>query len=267
MPSSPYDFFTSKSSSHAGDPFGGIDFTGGQKLFDPIQPNKPPITSPIGSLVPGGTGSNPSGATQSGPNWWDNNSSKVGGATQAFLPLLFSMFGNNEFKDATKQSADKLSALADQLTKAGADLTGDGKQALLPVLQHLIALTGADPAALFQATQPERSRVMDQYDTARKAIQFLPRGGGQASATMDAGAKEASDISTIIANARNGAFGQLGTLGSGLLTTGLNTSASGGYAQQAAGNAYGQLSKQEDDQLGGFGSMLGTAISTALMFL
>lgn len=259
---SPYDFFTPRKR----DPYASLDFTGGRGAFDPL-PSSAPNMGPTGSLVRGTSGSNPSGALQTGPGWWDTNSSKVGGATSAFLPLLVSLFGNNPYKDKAGSSADALSQLADLLTKKGEGISDQGQQALHPVIQYLMALTGADPAALAQATQPERARVLDQYDTARKALQFLPRGGGQASATMEAGAKSASDISSIIANARTQGVGQLGSLGKGLLDTGISTLGMGGQARAAAGSAYESLSKHEDATLGGFGEALGTAISTALMFL
>jgi hypothetical protein len=91
-------------------------------------------------------------------------------------------------------------------------------------MQYLKSLTGNDPSAIMAATAPERGRVMDQYDTARKAIaQFGPRGGGQAAAFSDASFREASDLSDITAGARQGAVGQLGQLG--LSATGLGLSA------------------------------------------
>lgn len=266
MPGSAYDLFNPTPQTAAKDPFGNVDLTGGSKLFAPI-PATAPNMSPIGSLVPAKSGSNPSGAVQDGPSWWDTHDAQVGGITNAAIPLIVSLFGNNEFKDKTAGSADKLSQLAQLLSKQGTDLTKTGTDALHPVLQYLLALTGADPAALAQATQPERAKVLDQYDTARKAIQFLPRGGGQASATMQSGAKAASDISSIVANARNSATNSLGALSTNLINTGINTTEAGGNAEQAAGRAYADLAKQKDEELGGFGKGLGQAISMALAFL
>src|SRR5206468_3166454 len=143
-----------------------------------------------------------------GPDW--------GNIAGAAAPFLFSLLGSNRAKGQAGQSTDQLAQLAKAFGTQGQQLAGQGQAALAPVIAYLQALVGGDPQALNQATQPERARVLDQYDTARKALQFLPRGGGQAGAVMQAGSRAAGDIGSIIGGARQGAANTLGTLGQNL---------------------------------------------------
>lgn len=218
-----------------------------------MPPADPPTLGTTGK--PGDASKLPSGGA-----WWDTHGSQVTGATSALAPLLLSLFGDNPYKGQRDTATSALGNVAKMLTKEGGADTVQGHQALAPVLQYLLAVTGADPAALGVATQPERAKVLDQYDTARKSLEFSPRGGGTASATMQAGARSASDIATITANARSKGFDQLAGLGKGLLDTGISTTAAGGSAYSQQAKLLSDASSEQDKGLSGLFTSIGAAI-------
>jgi hypothetical protein len=92
-------------------------------------------------------------------------------------------------------------------------LNTSAQNALGPVLKYFTALAGGDPNALLQATAPERGRVIDQYDAARKAAQLAPRGGGQASSETKANTAEAGQLADITAAARTSGAQALASTG------------------------------------------------------
>jgi len=102
-----------------------------------------------------------------------------------------------------------------------ASILGQGSTALGPVLHYLAALQSGDPSAVLQATMPERRRVLDQYDTAKQATAFAPRGGGTSSAMVDLGAREASDLSLLGSKAQTDALKMGADLGTNLVGAGL----------------------------------------------
>jgi hypothetical protein len=204
--------------------------------------------------APGDASSLPSGggSGDGGPDW--------GGIAGAVAPFVASAFGNNPYKGQRDTNIDAVSTLAKTLAQQGGGLSAEGQQALSPVLQYLFAVTGNDPAALNTAIQPEKARVLDQYDTARKALQFTPRGGGQASATLQAGARAASDISTLTAEARRTGISNLATLGKGLLDTGVGETNAAARAYGDAAALYGRASDAQGSSLASFGAALGKAL-------
>lgn len=105
----------------------------------------------------------------------------------------------------------------------GTELSGIGADTLAPVLQYFQSLIGGDPQALLQATRPERSRVMDQYDAARLAVsQSSPRGGGTNAVLAQSRFAEASDVANLTATARRDATTQAANLGTTLTGLGLS---------------------------------------------
>lgn len=116
-----------------------------------------------------------------------------------------------------------LNASSTSLRAQGDELSGMGNEALQPLLQYFQALVGGDPNALMAATQPERARVIDQYDTARKSIgEFGGRGGGANRAMADSQFSQANTLSNITAFARRDAAGQLGSVSTTLQGLGLS---------------------------------------------
>lgn len=118
----------------------------------------------------------------------------------------------------------KLTGGADRLTKQAGDLNASGSEALTPALNYLHNILSGNPANVMAATAPERGRVIDQYDTARKSIaQFGPRGGGTTSALAEGRMAEGAQLADITNTARREAFGEAGKMGMQL--TGLSLSA------------------------------------------
>lgn len=109
------------------------------------------------------------------------------------------------------------------LSTTGTQMRQTGQEALSPVLEYFKQLISGDPAAMLQATQPERGKVIDQYDAARNAIaRFAPRGGGQGSAIAGSYVQQAQQLSDITSRAREGAVEGLAQLGSQMQALGLN---------------------------------------------
>ena len=119
-----------------------------------------------------------------------------------------------------------LKTLQDQAdsTKAKSQaLAGQGQEALGPVLEYFKKLVGGDQQELLAATRPERARVIDQYDTARKTIsQFGGRGGGANAALAGSQFSEANELSNITAMARTNAANSSAQIGETLTGLGLS---------------------------------------------
>lgn len=183
------------------------------------------------------------------PNWGGAASGAASGAALgSFLPGpgtaigagvggLLGLFTGGKKKTAADGSSvadpadtdplnDILGKLNESRTAASArsgDLTGMGDDALRPVLDYFKKIMGGDPNAALEATRPERTRVIDQYDTARKMIsEFSPRGGGSNAALSSSRFDEASDLSNITALARRDAVGKSAELGTALTGLGLS---------------------------------------------
>lgn len=112
---------------------------------------------------------------------------------------------------------------SEQASREGAESSAMGSEALAPAMQYLKALTGNDPAALLEATRPERGRVIDQYDAARKAVEnFGPRGGGTTSTLAQSRFQQAESLADITSSARRNAVASEAELGTQLKSIGLN---------------------------------------------
>jgi hypothetical protein len=181
--------------------------------------------------------------------WWDTLA-KVGGAVAApftggmsLLPALAIgggsaaagyFAGRGKGGDQGKGVSDAAGGLdeeAQQLLKGnvermrgeGTQLRQQGAEALSPVLEYFKQLMGGDPAAMAQATAPERGKVIDQYDAARQSIaRFAPRGGGSGSAIAGSYVQQAQQLGDITSRAREGATAGLAQLGPQLQALGLN---------------------------------------------
>lgn len=105
---------------------------------------------------------------------------------------------------------------ADANTKRADALATEGDDALGQVTNYFKQLTSGDPAAIQQATMPQRARVIDQYDTARDAIaKFGGRSGGATSASAMSRISEADKISDITAGAQSEGADKLAQIGLG----------------------------------------------------
>jgi hypothetical protein len=151
------------------------------------------------------------------------------GAGVGFFKGLFG--GGDDEEDEKKFDPDKtalttiegLQAQSKQNKGRANELADQSSAALNPVLNYFKALASGDPSALMAATAPERGRVIDQYDAARKAaVVSAPRGGGTTSAIVNSYITEANQLSDITATARRDANSSLGQLGINLAGLGLS---------------------------------------------
>lgn len=184
----------------------------------------------------------------------------LGGAAAA-LPLLFGGGGD----DVSKALAN-LQKTASQANQVGIDATAQGSDLFRSVVPYIKALAGGDQAALNLATMPERRRVIDQYDTARKSIaEFTPRGGGQATAMSNLRGQEAGDLAGLFAGAQKEGVSAATDIGHVLSSLGL--SAEGMSAQTQAAIAQILQKQQENKAAGwsGFGKAIGEIIATIFL--
>jgi hypothetical protein len=174
------------------------------------------------------------------PSSWASNVN-WGGVVGTGIPLVASLFAGNR-PDVTPQINEVQSgarALGDQ----GRALAAQGQAALGPALQYYQSLLSGNPADVMAATAPDRRRVIDQYDTARRSSgQFTPRGGGQASTQQELRGQEAGLLATLGAQARQDAAGATANIGQNLLQGGIGAEQ---QSQQQLAQMIGPLFNQE----------------------
>ena len=166
---------------------------------------------------------------------------KIGGIGANFIPGIGplagialgvggGLLGSKLAGGGKKTPATPTDPYTDLLQKqaTGAEAQGEqssamGTDALAPVMKYLQSILGGDPQALMAATQPERGRVIDQYDTARRsAAEFGPRGGGTTSALAKSRFDQAASLADITSTARREAVATEGELGVQLKSLGLS---------------------------------------------
>jgi hypothetical protein len=150
----------------------------------------------------------------------------------SFAPLALSLFApktQGDIPGGINNAVDKANAL----DKTGQTTSAQGAEALNPVLHYLAAVTSGDPQALLAATAPQRRKVIDQYDTARQAAQFAPRGGGTSSAVVNANTRQAGDLAQVNQTAQSEGMKTAAAVGEALTGQGANAqSASVGHLTQ-----------------------------------
>lgn len=120
-------------------------------------------------------------------------------------------------------------------SQQGNQLTGMGTEALAPAMRYLQQILGTDPQGVLEATRADRGRVIDQYDSARKAVEnFAPRGGGTTSSLASSRFQQAESLADITSSARRSAVATAGELGTSLAGLGLT-------AQDLASRDIGQI--------------------------
>lgn len=182
---------------------------------DLLPGGKPSGVSSIGFL-PSSSGSSKSDDSSDGGGFaWD----KIAGAGAGLIGSLFAPKKSPELG----QNLKTIEGSATDLRKSGTDLTAKGSAALDPVLKYFQALASGDPSQALAATSPQRGRVIDQYDSARRsAAQFTPRGGGQASSEQESRSREAGQLADTTSQARSEGASALASLGSDVTRSGLS---------------------------------------------
>jgi hypothetical protein len=234
------------------DPSAFTPLPGAINYLDPgILPTDPSGVGNIGFL-PSGGGSTPSSG---------GLGSNAGNLAKSFGPLLLSLFGSNPYQGKAAAGADQLTKLSGSLADTGKSLTGQGQDALGPVLQYFKALAGGDRAALLEATAPDRARILDQYDTARKTVaNTTPRGGGQAGAVSQLEGRQASDLVTSLSSARTSGANALAGLGSTLVGQGTQATEAAATTLDDAVRQFQQLSASKTATNADLGGAIGAMI-------
>lgn len=194
------------------------------------------------------------GSMSTGQKWG------LGGAAAGIaLPMLFGGGGGG-----LDQSLAQLNQSAAASTDLSKSLNTNAQDLFKSVLPYLRDIMSGNQQSVLQATMPERRKVMDQYDAARKSIaEFSPRSGGTASAMNEMRGNEASDLAGIAGQARQNAFGQGATLGSNMQSLGLNAQgqAAGTYANIASIEQAEAARKAQE--MAGFGQAAGSLLALA----
>ena len=140
----------------------------------------------------------------------------LGAGVGALFGGLFGGGGKKKEDDANPE--DPYTSLLKQSAKTnaseGSSLTAMGTDAFAPALNYFKQLLSSNPAAIDEATRGERGRVIDQYDTARRAIaNFGPRGGGTTSTLAGSQFAQAESLADITSDAKGKAATGAGALG------------------------------------------------------
>lgn len=185
----------------------------------------------------------------------------LGGAS--FLPMLF---GGGQDDAKVKSAVGDLEKSTKRLTAEGQSLSGQGADVLGPALKYLKDVSGGDRQAVLAATMPERRRVMDQYDAAKKSIsEFSPRGGGQASAYATLNASQASDLAEVGATARREGIDRAAGIGLNLKGLGLNAEQGAAANLNAIIQTYLTQAQQKGASAASLGEGLASLIATVLL--
>lgn len=222
-----------------------------------------PGVSSQGSLAGSSGSSKSDDSDDEGGSVWG----KIGSVLPAAGGLLGAFFGQKSTDNVTP-AITEVQGNARKLGAEGSELAQTGKDSLGPVLKYFQALASGDPSQALAATMPQRGRIIDQYDAARRSAgQFGPRGGGQASSQLEARTREASDLSNVTASARSEGMDKLATLGTSLTQTGLSAQESSNYQMASVLQPLLEQQKQHQENTGGFWKSIGEIAGAALMFL
>lgn len=178
--------------------------------------------------------------------------------------LVGGLFASNPYEDPLKQISSQIPGQAAAQGAEGSKVAKTGLDTLGPVLAYLKQVTSGDTGQLAAATLPERATVLRQYDTARQGAKFLPRGGGQSAAMLDINARQASDLSSVLAKARTSGMTEAAGLGKDLLSTGVQEERGATDTLASALGSYAKLQEQQAKQNKDTGSSIGGLIATGI---
>lgn len=209
--------------------------------------------STVGNLgfLPSG-GSSP-GVSSGGINW--------GNLAQGVAPLALSaVFGSNKYQGKTADLAASLKTTGADLTTAGKKTAATGSDALTGILKYFQDLAGGNENAVLGAAGPDRARIIDQYDTAKKSLSTAQRGGGATSAALNLETAKAGQLATATQTARASGAAGAAQVGSTLLSSGVQQQIAGINSTESALKAFEQLTQDKNATMGDWGKAIGTAL-------
>lgn len=216
-----------------------------------------PLGQNYGSMPSGGSGSPADGSGRSGRNinWGLLAGAGATGLAAAFAPSA----------QSTTPVTNRIQGEAANLQQTGAGLTQAGTADMASIMSYFRKLASGDPGAVLQATQPERSRVIDQFDAARKTIAMnTPKGGGQAGAINESRFKEAEALSNTTSTARREGAATMAGLAQHELDAGLATQSEA--TRQLATVLQPMLQQSQDDSASTW-QTVGSIAAIAAMFI
>lgn len=179
--------------------------------------------------------------------------------------LTAGLFAGNQNSTALTGAIGDLKTSAKSASKSGTDLLATGSGGMDAVIKRLTALTSGNLADIMAETQPERTRVLDQYDTARsKTVRDTPRGGGLAATMGKLNAAEASDLTTLTNKARSDATKDLASASATLAGEGLSAMSLSSQDLSSVVSAYLGLNQQDKQSASAFGQGLGALLGIFL---
>ncbi len=231
----------------------------GSPLFGPGLPSRQTVSS-VGTLPAGlGTSTATQGFDWKGLPWGNIIGTGLGLGASLFAPKPTDPTG------AIKETQQ----MARGLSQTGQQLGAQGAGALAPTLAYWMNLLSGNPADLLAATQPERTRILDQYDTARATLtRETPRGGGQATAMAGLEAQKAAHLATLTSQVRPQAAQALGQLGGQLTGAGIQAQEQAAYAMAQVLGPLLQQETQDKESIwrtfGGIAEMIAPFVLAAL---
>lgn len=196
----------------------------------------------------------------------------IGGGVGLLAGLFGGGGGDKPDANAATSEIDLLKGYGEQSRKQGQEFIGQGQEAIIPALEYYNNILSSNPAGVLEATKPERGRVIDQYDTARRnLVNFGPRAGGTASSLAGLEVAKANQLSDLTAEARRTGASESADLGATLAGLGITEENAG--AQNLSSAIQALLTKagydvtkrgQNLEAASGLGEAAGTLIGILL---
>jgi len=187
----------------------------------------------------------------------------LGFGAASFLPMMFGGGGNDT--DISRAIGD-LQNSSTRLQGTAKETGAQGSTLLNPAIDYLKAIVGGDRQAIMAATMPERRRVIDQYDAAKKSIaEFAPRGGGTAGAVATLNANQAGDLAQVGAQARTQGVNTAGQLGASLKSLGVGAEGLASQNLNTILQTYIQKGQQQGQSAASLGEGLASLVATIFL--
>lgn len=145
-----------------------------------------------------------------------------GGITAASSLFGKSKGGSTPSNTDINSLIQDISSQSKQSRESGRSALDQGFKTMDPGLKYLAGLLSGDRGQLTAATAPEAKTILDQYDSARKAVSELgPRGGNKGQEISESYFKQADAMTRLLETIRPGAAKELAGLGLDISKLGL----------------------------------------------